>query len=299
MSKDMADIERIALQISKHHEKTGTVLVGMHQELQEQKVRLKEHELTVATVVANTGSEVSSLISKAIADLERALAPFADVEAVATRAGRSLADLKDLADRLGSQINKQAESLVALHKRITSDTREAIAEEVKPVLSRISDESGRFTKTLDDVASQASQSLDALSGAANRLESDVNDHADALDNLHGQFIIDTRTALAGEVERVLSRLDSESSSFARSLEESINDLGAKYRDVMKSVLKVHVEAVADEVKSIRALNAELRSEVLAHQTRVSDFARRSRNAVILSVSVWAIVLGSIYYLSHL
>lgn len=297
------DLIEISKRISDHHEKTGTVLVGMHTELQEQKARLRQHEVRISGVVSALESQVETIVTKASSKMNEAILGLDNLRPVIDDARESL----DKLHQAGTQWSNDAERLRELHAEAQSEflgrAEVVLTEVIKPFVERISTE-------VDRIATQQHSAIKNTQEAIARLHETLETAQSDLDSHRAQLVEDLSLAVKQASNGLRSVVNEEFNSLVKQLKEQSKlhlEQSSKARDQfsrsmeaaqgnMARLMLVHREAVADEFKEIKLLASSLNTAAEAHSRQVSDFARRARNISLGSAGLIVFVVFLMLYL---
>jgi hypothetical protein len=267
VNTENADLIEISKRISDHHEKTGTVLVGMHMDLQEQKARLCQHEVQVSALVSALGSQIETIVTTASSRMNEAILGLEALRPIIGEARDSI----DHLNRAAAQWSNDIERLRGLHAEAQSEflsrAEDVLSKAIEPTVERIRAEADRTAEGLAQAVNQASDEL--------------------------------RTALNGEFSALTRQLQEQSKLHL--------EHGAKARDQvsrsmeaaqqgMAQLMLVHREAVVEEFKEIKALASALNKATEAHSRQVSDFARRARYIFLSSAGL---VIGAVLLMLYM
>lgn len=108
-----SSLDDVTKKIDKHFEKTGVVLVGMHQELQEQKRRIGLYHEKVDSVTSDLASRSDEIVASLRARAEAAVSLLDVVEPLVSR-------VRDAAEGADKTIQSADERLTKAKKSLTT-----------------------------------------------------------------------------------------------------------------------------------------------------------------------------------
>lgn len=280
----------ITQKIDEHFMKTGAVLVGMHQELQEQKQRISHYHEKVEEVTSDLNQRsdeiVEALRAKAeasVAILDQTSGLVERLKGLVTEADISIEDaqekIKDSHVALISEAKELAASLDARRADFKNEVLEFIdkaSNERHLLISDLMSARDAYQTELDGRLSSMFLALQKQQEEVQKQTTETQNEAarnfaSASNDLRLEFSRAISTADA-EHTRMLSQTDKTFSGAVNRLEERIE----QHLDAHKRFLKSSYEELADRQRRSDEAFQQLQTEAKRHQDEQVLFARRTR-----------------------
>lgn len=311
-----SQFDDITKKIDKHFEKTGVVLVGMHQELQEQKHRISQYHEKVDAVTSDLSRRRDEIVAELRTRAEAAVAVLDEIDPLVQRV-RSVAQDADVAIRsAGEALKASTNNLSTSHHDFRAEAESLIGTFEKNV-SLFSSE----TKILLDrfAAQQTGALMDFGAEAARQREDFRTDMATSIDATKDQiasFSSESRALLkqfseqqdqtiaasSKENSLALHAIIGEQAKFLNSAQiafrESIAKLEEKlstHMDAHKRFLKSSYDELSERQRAGDAAFAALKVESDRHQAQQIEFAKKTRLIIGVLVVAGFAVLGSLVF----
>ncbi len=292
-----SQFDDITKKIDKHFEKTGVVLVGMHQELQEQKHRIGQyHEKVEATT-----SDLSRRREEIVADLrtraEAAVAVLDEIDPLVQRVRSVAQDADDAIKSAGEALYTSTNNLSLSH----SDFRAEAEDLIGTINSTIASFSSETSSLLDRFAAQQTDVLECFqtkaAGQRDRFRSESAALIDAIKDQIASFSSETGnllkqfseqqdqsiTASSNENRLALKAIVVEQIKFLASAQNALSESIAKleeklstHMDAHKRFLKSSYDELAERQRSSDAAFAALKVETERHHAQQITFAKKTR-----------------------
>lgn len=311
-----SQFDDITKKIDKHFEKTGVVLVGMHQELQEQKHRISQYHEKVDAVTSDLSRRRDEIVAELRTRAEAAVAVLDEIDPLVQRV-RSVAQDADVAIRsAGEALKASTNNLSTSHHDFRAEAESLIGTFEKNV-SLFSAE----TKILLDrfAAQQTGALMDFGVEAARQREDFRKDMATSIDATKDQiasFSSESRALLkqfseqqdqtiaasSKENSLALQAIIGEQAKFLNSAQiafrESIAKLEEKlstHMDAHKTFLKSSYDELSERQRAGDAAFAALKVESERHQAQQIEFAKKTRLIIVVLVVAGFAVVGSLVF----
>jgi hypothetical protein len=250
----------ITEKIDKHFEKTGVVLVGMHQELQEQKHRISQYHDKVDAVTSDLNRRRDEIVAELRTRAEAAVAVLDEIDPVVQRVRSVAQDADDAVKSAGEALKTSTNNLSRSHNDFRAEAEDLIGS----IEKRIESFSSETIVLLKKFSEQQDQSITASSKENHlALQAVVGEQAKFLGSAESIF----RESITKLEERVSAHMD----AHKRFLKSSYDELSERQRagDAAFSALKVESER---------------------HQAQQIEFAKKTRLIIVgLLVAGFAVV----------
>jgi ABC-type transporter Mla subunit MlaD len=258
--------DEITKKIDKHFDKTGVVLVGMHQELQEQRHRIGQYHEKVDAVTSDLNRRSDDIVSDLRTRAEASLSVLNEVDPLVRRL-RAVAQEADHAIRgAGEVIQVSTNNLSQSHTEFRAETEKLVGS-IKDQIAAFSLETGELLK---QVSHQQMQSITASSK-------------------------ETRVALLAIVAEQKGLLAGTQKVFGESVVNLEVKLSA-HMDAHKAFLKFSHDEHSKRQRVSDAAFADLRAEIERHQLQRLALAKNTRVLVgVLVTIVGFALLGALVY----
>jgi hypothetical protein len=311
-----SQFDDITKKIDKHFEKTGVVLVGMHQELQEQKHRIGQYHEKVDTVTSDLSRRRDEIVAELRTRAETAVAVLDEIEPLVQRL-RSVAQGADDAIRsAGDALETSTSKLATSHNDFRAEAKDLIGTVERNIASFSSE-----TKILLDrfAAQQTGALVGFQSEAAGQRDDFRSDIAALIDAIKDQIVSfssetkvllkqfseqqdQTITASSKENRLALQAIVGEQAKFLASaqnaFDESMTKLEEKlstHMDAHKRFLKSSYDELFERQRAGDAAFAALKVESERHQALQIEFAKKTRLIIGGLVAVGFAVVGALAY----
>lgn len=283
-------IDDLSKKIDKHFEKTGVVLVGMHQELQEQKRRIGQYHDKVDAVTSDLARRSDEIVAELRSRAEAAVGVLDDVEHLLARIQGIAKDADVAIQQSNERLLVAQEALLGERDNFRADA-EQLTDSIKQRIADFSKEtelsirlaSENFEKSLN--ASKAENAA-ALNAVVETFSKNLADARSAGDESLREMVTNQKTALS-EATDVFS--------------ESVLQLDVR----LKGHLEAHqrfFKAAHDELSSRQRASdeafADLKREIEKHQNREAEFSQKTRRITIALVAVGFAAMGILIYLQR-
>ena len=311
-----SQFDDITKKIDKHFEKTGVVLVGMHQELQEQKHRISQYHEKVDAVTSDLSRRRDEIVADLRTRAEAAVAVLDEIDPLVQRVRSVAQDADDAIRSAGEALKASTNNLSTSHHDFRAEAESLIGTFEKNV-SLFSSE----TKILLDrfAAQQTGALMDFGAEAARQREDFRTDMATSIDATKDQiasFSSESRALLkqfseqqdqtiaasSKENSLALQAIIGEQAKFLNSAQiafrESIAKLEEKlstHMDAHKRFLKSSYDELSERQRAGDAAFAALKVESERHQAQQIEFAKKTRLIIGVLVVAGFAVLGSLVF----
>ncbi len=301
----------ITKKLDKHFEKSGVVLVGMHQELQAQKQRISQYHDKVDSVTSDLNRRRDEIVGELRAQAEAAISV--------------LDQTTDLVDRLKT-LATEAEGAISHAQQNIKQSHSGLIEEANQLAARLESGSASFKHEMRSVLDQSSADQAAIFDALkvereifqasleNRLAKlfvaidkqllDLEKHAN---HVHKEAIQSFSSAtshaqngyksaltdLAAEHSRLLGQTGTNFQDAVNKQEERIN----QHLDAHKRFLKSSYEELAERQRASDFAFKELKAEAELHQTKQDKFAKKTRY-ILSGLLTSGLVLFAIFFVNR-
>lgn len=173
-NEQLADV---AKKLDKHFDKTGVVLVGMHQELQEQKRRIDQYHEKVEAVTSDLNKRRDEIVS--------------DLRLKAESAVEALSRTSGLVERLNT-LASEAEGAISQAQSRLHQSHQELLTEAKDIAERLENDARTFKRDVTELLEAASN---AHSLAFSQLTSTAERFKEEYDALFAQLVSTQRNAI--------------------------------------------------------------------------------------------------------
>ena len=302
--------------IDKHFEKTGVVLVGMHQELQEQKHRIGQYHEKVDAVTSDLSRRRDEIVAELRMRAETAVAVLDEIDPLVQRVRSVALDADDAIRSAGDALRASTNNLSRSHNDFRAEAEDLIGTIEKNISSFSSE-----TKILLDrfAAQQAGAFVDFQSEAAGQRDdfrSDIVALIDAIKDQIASFSSETRvllkqfseqqdqsfTASSEENRLALQAIVGEQVKFLASAQNAFSESIAKMEeklsthiDAHKRFLKSSYDELSERQRAGEAAYAALKVDSERHQAQQIEFAKNTRLIIGALVVAGFAVVGALAY----
>lgn len=279
--------DHISDKIDAHLEKTGVVLVGMHQELQEQKRRIGLYQGKVDMVTSDLARRSDEIVATLGARAEIAVSVLDDVEPLVSRIREIAGQADNAIQSAGERLANAQESLVDERKRFKSDSEQLIAS-VNEKMSASSKEATEFIR-------QAEQRLEsATDGVKSENSRAFSAVASSFSASLAQANADGNAALSSMVEKQRTALNDAQKVFSEAVFLLDSRFKAHVDAHQKFLISAHEELTSRQRASDEAFVA-LKNEIARHQSREVEFAKKTR---LISIALTVFGAGALAFLVY-
>lgn len=283
-------IDDVSKKIDKHFEKTGVVLVGMHQELQEQKRRIGQYHDKVDAVT----SELTRRSDEIVADLrlraEAAVGVLDTAEHLVSR-------VREFANDADALIQESSERLLGARESLLRE-KDEFRTGAEQLVDSIKTQIAEFSKETDSFIKRATKDFDKA------LSASKTENAAALDAAVETFstnLAEARSAGDASLKDIVAKQKKALADATGVFAEAIQQMDAR----LKGHLEAHqrfFKSAHDELSSRQRASDEafaaLSREIEKHQCREAEFSRKTRRITIALVGVGFAALGVLIYLQR-
>ena len=311
-----SQFDDITKKIDKHFEKTGVVLVGMHQELQEQKHRIGQYHEKVDAVTSDLSRRRDEIVAELRTRAESAVAVLDEIDPLVQRVRSVALDADDAirsaSDALGASTNNlsrshndfraEADDLIGtIEKNIAS-----FSSETKILLDRFA---AQLTGVLVDFQSEAA-------GQRDDFRSDIVALINAIKDQIASFSSGTRvllkqfseqqdqsfTASSEENRLALQAIVGEQVKFLASAQNAFSESIAKMEEKLSTLIDAHkrflkssYDELSERQRAGEAAYAALKVDSVRHQAQQIEFAKKTRLVIGVLVVAGFAVVGTLAY----
>lgn len=302
--------------IDKHFEKTGVVLVGMHQELQEQKHRIGQYQKKVDVVTSDLSRRQDEILADLRTRAEAAVAVLDEVDPLMQRVRSVAQDAGDAIQSAGEVLQTSTNNLSLSHTDFRTEAEKLLGR-VDRTIASFSSESKDL---IDRFAAQQAKALEGLQSEAteqrSRFRSDnvalistirnqIASFSSETENLLKQFSKQqdrSITASSNENRLALQGLVTEQARFLANAQntfrESITKLEDKFSakmDVYKSLLKSSYDELSERQRASDDAFVALKAEIERFQSQQIAFSKKTRLIIGMLVVAGLAVLAVLAY----
>lgn len=312
----VSQFDDITKKIDKHFEKTGVVLVGMHQELQEQKHRIGQYHEKVDAVTSDLSRRRDEIVAELRTRAENAVAVLAEIDPLVQRVRSVAQDADDAIKSAGDALETSTNKLSRSHNDFRAEAKDLIGTIEKNIASFSSE-----TKILLDrfAAQQTGAIVDfqsEVAGQRNDFRSDIVALIDASKGQIVSFSSETRvllkhfseqqdqsiTASSKENRLALQAIVGDQAKFLASAQDAFGESIAKmeeklstHMDAHKRFLKSSYDELSERQRAGEAAFAALKVESERHQAQQIEFDKKTRLVVGVLVVAGFAVVGALAY----
>lgn len=306
----------ITNRIDKHFEKTGVVLVGMHQELQEQKHRIGQYQKKVDVVTSDLSRRQDEILADLRTRAEAAVAVLDEVDPLMQRVRSVAQDAGDAIQSAGEVLQTSTNNLSLSHTDFRTEAEKLLGR-VDRTIASFSSESKDL---IDRFAAQQAKALEGLQSEAteqrSRFRSDnvalistirnqIASFSSETENLLKQFseqqdrLItassnENRLALQGLVTEQARFLANAQNTFRESITKLEDKFSAKM-DVYKSLLKSSYDELSERQRASDDAFVALKAEIERFQSQQIAFSKKTRLIIGMLVVAGLAVLAVLAY----
>ena len=292
-----SQFDDITKKIDDHFEKSGVVLVGMHQELQEQKHRIGQYHEKVDAVTNDLNRRRDEIVADLRTRAEIALSVLEEVNPLVQRIRAVAQDANDAIESAGETMQISTQNLSRSHTEFRVDA-EALIGSIKNQIVSFSSEKQNI---LDRYAAQQAKALAnfqfEVNGQRDQFHSDstaliesikeqITTYSSETGKLLKQFSDqqaqsiaaarnENHAALQAMVAEQAGLLVSAQNVFGESIARSEEKLSA-HMDAHKRFLKSSYDELKNRQRASDAAFATLKAEAERHQARQIAFAQKTR-----------------------
>ena len=311
-------LQNLVKSVDNHFEKTGVVLVGMHQELQEQKQRLGQYCETVTDLSKQLDEEKSRALTITI-DENTQLSLVNKFEAIRN-------EFNELSVKLGNNIDEKLDRQVAsideirsehkhLLQKIETCFKETIDETKTFFNHRISAFDGKITKYHDSHCVFFKKAFDGIEEKSNLiLLNKVDEIRSEFDKIFPKLFqtienkIDRQIISIAEIRHEHDRLlrisqgnfqrtiDEANTTFSRHLSD-LEDKISTHHDTHRNFFKTAFNELDERRRALDAELAELRLQTKQFHEQQSYFIRKARNWGFILIFVAVLTISFIILLT--
>jgi len=311
-----SQFDNITKKIDKHFEKTGVVLVGMHQELQEQKHRIGQYHEKVDAVTSDLNRRRDEIVAELRTRAEVAVAMLDEIDPLVQRVRSVAQDADDAIKSVGEVLQTTTNNLSRSHNDFRAEAEDLIGTIERNIASFSSE-----TKILlDRFAAQQTCSLvgfqSEAAGQRDNFRSDIAALIDAIKDQIASFSSETRillkqfseqqdqsiTASNNENRLALQAIVGEQAKFLASAQNAFRESIAKleeklstHMDAHKRFLKSSYVELSERQRAGDAAFAALKVESERHQAQQIEFAKKTRLIIGALVVAGFAVVGALAY----
>jgi len=300
--------------LDQHFEKAGVVMVGMHQELQEQKKRLDSHKKNVDSAVEGINSRCDAVVSDLRSRSEAAVEAMNLVEPLIER-------IHNVALEANTAINSAVISLDSADQKL-SENRAVFASEVKvfndSIKTLISDTSSSMHEQQKEFKSDATALIDSVNSSIKSINNDTLNILESFSNLQRTSIDETSLKLSEMISNaenslreqadkskedslsgLKALLDAQQSFVAatqKDLEQSVAKIEERLLgqiDAQSNLLKTSLSQLSERQKASDAGFAQLKDEAETHRKQQTEFARKTRMIHLGTLIAGVVICGLI------
>lgn len=311
-----SQFDEITKKIDKHFEKTGVVLVGMHQELQEQKHRIGQYHEKVDAVTSDLSRRQDQILADIRARAEAAVAMLDEVDPLVQRIRSVTQDASNAINLAGEALQTSTDNLSQTHNDFRAEAVELIGTIDRSIASFSSETKG----LLDRFSVEQTSALEGFQSDATvqreKFHSDSAALIDAINNKIASFSSETVNLLrqfsekqdqsiqnsSNENRLALQAIVAEQAKFLSSaqsaFQESIANLEGKlstHMDAHKRFLRSSYDELSERQQAGEAAFAALKEEAERHQAQHIAFAKKTRLITGALVVASAAVVGVLAY----
>jgi ABC-type transporter Mla subunit MlaD len=308
--------DEITKKIDKHFEKTGVVLVGMHQELQEQKHRIGQYHEKVDAVTSDINRRRDEIVADIRTRAEVAVAVLDEIDPLVQRVRSVAQDADDAIKSAGEVLQRSTNNLSQSHNDFRVGAEDLIgtierniasfSSETKILLDRFAAQQTGALQSFqseaagqrDDFRSDIVVLIDATKDKISSLSSETKDLLKQFSEQQDQSITTSSTenrlalqAIVGEQAKFLA-------SAQNAFHQSIAKLEVKistHMDAHKRFLKSSYDELSERQHSGDKAFAALKIESERHQSQQIEFAKKTRLIIGALVVVGFAVVGVLAY----
>lgn len=251
--------------IDKHLEKTGVVLVGMHQELQEQKHRIGQYHEQVNAVTNEMTRRQDEIVADLRSRAEAATSVLGEVGPVVQRIRAVAQDADNAITAAGVALQTSTNNL----SRSYADFRVETGELIGSIKEQVATFSSESTKLLKHFSDQQAQSISASS----------NENRAALQAIvaaQKEILTNAQNAFSESIAKLEEKLSTHMDAHKRFLRSSYDELSAR-------------QGASDNAF------AALKAETERNQAQQLAFIKRTRIISGALVVAGFVVVGALLY----
>ncbi|MDD2740647.1 MAG: hypothetical protein PHV02_00100 [Rhodocyclaceae bacterium] len=311
-----SQFDDITKKIDKHLEKTGVVLVGMHQELQEQKHRIGQYHEKVDAVTSDINRRRDEIVADIRTRAEVAVAVLDEIDTLVQRVRSVAQEADDAINSAGDALQTSTNNLSRAHNDFRGEA-EGLIGTIENNTAAFSTE---ITILLDRFAAQQTGAIvgfqSEAAGQRDGFRSEIVALIDATKDQIESFSSETRvlqkqfseqqdhsiTASSKENHLALQSMVGEQAKFLASAQNAFHDSIAKleekistHMDAHKRFLKSSYNELSERQLAGDAAFAALKVESERNQIQQIEFAKKSRLIVGALVVAGFAVIGALAY----
>jgi hypothetical protein len=311
-----SQFDDITRKIDKHFEKTGVVLVGMHQELQEQKNRIGQYHEKVDVVTSDLSRRRDEIVAELRTRAEAAVAVLDEIDPLVQKIRSVAQDADDAIKSAGEALQTSTNNL----SRSQIDFRAEAEDLIGAIARNIASFSSETKILLDRFAAQQTDSLEGFKSAAagqrDAFRAEANDLIVAIKSQIASFSSETRvllkqfseqqdqsiSACSKENRLALQAIVGEQAKFLASAQNAFRESIAKleeklstHMDAHKRFLKSSYDELSERQRAGDAGFAALKVASERHQAQQINFAKKTRLIIGALVVAGFAVVGALAY----